>query len=163
MTLNMDDLLELRARLLSKLDKPAFMYTKSANCLIVISDRMTTVAGRARSHGTYRIKLNRRLLEENPSQIEQVFAHELAHLVAAELYGRKQGHGPLWARIMLIFGYQPRRCHSMDTSELKVKHRIFAVYCDCRTHMVKTGRYNKMRRGAQYTCKLCKSNVRFNK
>ncbi len=161
--LNMEDLIELRAKLLSKLNKPAFMFIKSANAPIILSTAMRTRAGTA-NYTRHSIKLNKRLLDANPHHIEQTFAHELAHLVAFELYGSQAiGHGVLWARVMNMFGYQPRRCHSLDVTGLQSKHKSFAVYCNCDTHMIKSGRWNKMRRGVNYICKACDSRLRFTK
>jgi len=150
----------LRAEFLGRLTMPT---PKTADCRIVLSDTMRSVAGNA-SYKANRIKLNVRLLNANPDHIRQTVAHELAHLVAYELHGRNAwSHGPDWQRIMLLFGVTPDRCHALDVSALKRRHKTHKVYCKCPNKHVKTIRYNKMRRGVVYRCGVCNSTIYLNK
>lgn len=156
-TLNMDDLEAFRALLLERLNMPGMMLYKSAICKIDLNPKMRTTAGRV-NYRLNKMYLNVRLLTRNPHHIEQTFAHELAHIVAFELYGIKAvGHGPLWSGIMQKFGYEPNRCHALDVSGLKRRQKTYETYCQCRVHMLKPGRYNKLRRGVNFRCMICKS------
>ncbi len=156
MELSIDALNRLRSELLSRLGVVA---PKSAAARIVLSDSMRTTAGRANyTHNT--ISLNTRLLGRNLHHVQQTFTHELAHLVAVEVYGKAaRGHGGMWQHIMTAFGVEATRCHKLDTTGLRRQHKTYAATCSCRTHMIKSGRRSKMIRGTNYRCKLCKTMI----
>lgn len=156
-SLTVDSLKAYRAELLAKLTRPV---PQTANCIIMLKHNMRSTAGRAHYRNNL-ISLNYRLLSLNPTHVAQTFAHELAHLVANELYGpESRGHGALWASIMRQFGFEASRCHTMDVSSLRRPHKTFNAYCACRTIKLKAGRYNKLRRGVSYTCLRCKFPLR---
>ena len=159
--LTVEQVKTLRAELLARL---SITTPKTASCSIDVNDTLRSVAGRA-NYSRNLIQLNSRLLNANPNHVIQTVAHELAHLVSVELYGYKlgKGHGPKWKSIMRQFGVSPDRCHKLDTSALKRKHKKWQVYCDCKEHMIGTIRLRKMVRGVKYNCKLCKTNIRLNK
>ncbi len=156
MELSIDALNRLRSELLSRLGVVA---PKSATASIDLNSSMRTTAGRA-NYTRNMISLNTRLLGRNLHHVERTFTHELAHLVAVELYGREaRGHGMYWQRIMTAFGVEAIRCHKLDTTGLKRQWRTYAAACSCRTHMIKSGRRNKITRGTNYRCKLCKTMI----
>ncbi len=159
--ITIDHVKTLRAEFLSKLLVPV---PKTALCRIILSNAMRTVAGRANG-STNMIKLNVRLLNANPGHVVQTVGHELAHLVAIELYGWKlgHGHGDNWKSIMRQFGLTPKRTHNLDTSAFKRKHNTLPVYCNCKIHNITQRQFTKLIRGVKFSCKLCKSNVRLNK
>ncbi len=139
------------------LAKSAIVAPKSANATINVCFFMRTTAGTA-NYSRNTIKLNYRLLTANPHHITQTFTHELAHLVAVELYGIKaKGHGVYWQRIMRMFGVEPDRCHKLDTSKLVRKHKTYSAWCNCREHKIKSGRRNKIMRGINFRCLSCKT------
>jgi predicted SprT family Zn-dependent metalloprotease len=39
----------------------------------------------------------------------EVLCHEIAHLAARDLYGRRQPHGPEWVALVRVAGFEPRR------------------------------------------------------
>lgn len=138
-----------------------FELTQTVHCKIVLNPRMRSTAGRAR-YSLNQIELNTRLLSENPDHIEQTLGHELAHLLSYEIFGSKlgRGHKKAWRSVMTRFGLEADRTHSLDTSGLKRVHMPKAeAACQCRTHLIKSRRYNKMRRGVNYTCTICKSRL----
>ncbi len=158
-SLDMAQLQRLKQELLSKLP---YIAPKSALASIDVCHAMRTTAGLA-NYSRNLIKLNYRLLQANPHHIVQTFTHELAHLVAVELHGLKaKGHGHYWQQVMLAFGAEPRRCHKLDVSGLRRKHKTHQLYCKCKIHTVKSGRYNKLVRGVNYRCVLCKTLLKLN-
>lgn len=153
-------LVAMRTELLARLGAKT---PRSAKCRILLDTAMRTTAGLA-LYSLNTIKLNVRLLTANPHHIHQTFIHELAHLVAVELYGPKaKGHGSHWRSIMHQFGVEAKRTHRLDVSGLKRPHKTFNAYCTCRTHSLKTGRYNKLRRGINFRCRICKNNLTLEK
>jgi SprT protein len=68
---------------------------------------------------TFKIRINRTLLEIDPAHvIDTTLPHEVAHLMANQLYGVKiSPHGQEWKSVMVdVFGLQPGRCQQIDTS-----------------------------------------------
>ncbi|AFY61961.1 SprT-like domain-containing protein [Synechococcus sp. PCC 6312] len=81
--------------------------------------RLKTTAGRASKD---KIELNLPLLSENPSELPQVYAHELAHTICCRLWPKKRiGHDRNWKLIMTKMGFQPRshghKAHSQKNPE----------------------------------------------
>lgn len=128
--------------------------------IIEFNPRMRTAAGRAHYKDS-RITLNKTLLEENPSEFEQVVIHEFAHLASVAMYGKSgDGHGRLWKRTMRQMGVQPDRTHSMDTKDRKITHKVqtyASCGCEGQKHEVKTRLYNQIKKGKKYRCRRCKS------
>src|ERR1044072_4931011 len=92
----LNQLIELRNQLIAKFGKSV---PKSAAAEIYFNPKMRTVLGRAYTK-TFKIELNPNLLI-NQSELEETFAHELAHLLAVETYGANGfGHGRLWKYTM---------------------------------------------------------------
>ena len=121
--------------------------------------RNSRMAGRAR--GTRRIEINADLAELYPEQLRDTVLHELAHLLVHMNYGHRQPrckpHGPEWQDMMEILGVEPEVCHRMHQPDLKVRrHNTFPYQCGCRTHLIKTGRHNKIQMyGKSYRCRSC--------
>jgi hypothetical protein len=84
---------------------------------ISFSGRLVRSAGRAKLK-TNGIVLNIRLLVANPDNLLEVIVHEVAHLLAHRLYA-DGGHGEAWQRRMVTLGFEPKRCHAMDTRFLR--------------------------------------------
>lgn len=80
-------------------------------------------AGTAQVMPCRTIRLNPRLYRQNPSHIvNDTCPHEVAHLVAFDLYGREGwGHGPRWKNVMRALGQKPERCHNLVTTSLYSK------------------------------------------
>lgn len=164
MRLNVEELENFKRELLTRFDKEAGLLLKTSHAKIILNPRMRSTGGRAR-YSRNSIELNVRLLSENPDQIKQVFAHELAHLLSVELFGltRGRGHKRAWRNVMRRLGYEPRRTHSMDTRELRHGRGPVApvakAQCGCMTHNLKPVRYKKMLQGVKYSCKRCKTGL----
>lgn len=80
-------------------------------------------AGEARVLPFRQIRINRGLLNQNPSHVLGVTCpHEVAHIVAFDLYGKEGwGHGPRWKSVMTSIGLKPDRCHTLVTRSITNK------------------------------------------
>ena len=103
------------------------------------------------------IKLNPTLYHYNQSYfLEQVIAHELAHILVYQKYGRSaKPHGAEWQHIMQdVFNLQPDVTHQLDTSVLGYK--TFQYKCGCQIIELSQTRHNKVQRNIQqYKCRKC--------
>jgi SprT protein len=85
-------------------------------------------------------------------------AHEVAHLVTYQCFGRTRPHGPEWRSVMQHFGIaDPRRCHDYDIDARQARHqRRWHYECRCRIHQLSTTRHHRVQRGhAKYHCRRC--------
>ena len=105
-------------------------------------------AGNAKVHA-WTVTLNKSLLLSATDEIiGQTLPHELAHLIDFALHpwnftgvrdvngfrvrNKRNIHGPTWKAIMRLFGKQPKRCHSMDTTlsaRTVQKRHIYSCQC----------------------------------
>lgn len=120
-------------------------------------------AGIAEGH-LNRLRFNQQLLLENQQDfIQQVVPHEVAHLVAWQLFGRRiRPHGPEWRRIMEeVFKQQARRTHTFEVRQ--AAGQCFVYHCGCvgHEHHLTIRRHNKIGRGQGYLCRLCGSRLHF--
>lgn len=106
-------------------------------------------------------------LENALDFITDTVTHEVSHRIQREIYGytrfgkKVRSHGPEWRSIMLnVFGIEPLRCHSYDVSATKAKRKKqdrHPFSCSCRVHHVSTTIKNRIRKGRDYRCRICKS------
>lgn len=111
----------------------------------------------------YTIRINRVLLEQDPRHvIDQTVPHEVAHLVARQVYGLGiQSHGEEWSSIMQnVFGLQPDRCHHIDTSTASPRPYVYACKCIKHYRLSKRMHLAHMRKRKRY-CKLCTATLVF--
>jgi SprT protein len=161
MNLSIDRLADLRTTLLNRLGPDMARVPRSMAASIRLCPKMRSTAGRAH-YNTMSISMNLRLLTDHPHHIDQTLAHELAHLVAFELYGSKAtGHGRHWQSIMQRFGYSADRCHKLDASKYKRTHKPCALAkCGCRDNIeIKAKRFKRMINGAKYRCTDCRQRL----
>lgn len=107
------------------------------------------------------IKLSAPLWGRTPvDERANTIAHEVCHLLAVYIYGfNVKGHGDEWRNLMIKAGYEPTRCHNIDTSGIEGKRgksKRYLADCDCRTHTITKNRVTKMQNGKVYYCKNCK-------
>ncbi len=109
------------------------------------------------------IKLNASLYSDNTDYfLQQVIAHELAHIMVYQLYGRStKPHGKEWQHLMLaIFTIPAHVTHCLDVS--KVAMQKFMYQCDCQKIPLSLIRHNKVLRNKQiYHCRLCHGVLRW--
>lgn len=94
--------------------------------------------------------------------LEDILPHELAHIISVDRWGiiLGRGHKTAWKNTMTILGVEPKRCHSMNLTGVKTRKRKYFTYrCNCRTHEVSSIAHNRIKRGAVYTCRFCKSHL----
>ncbi len=117
---------------------------------------------RGRSAGTAHlqrniIKFNPTLYAQNKVEfVKQVVAHEVAHLIVYQLYGKVRPHGTEWQQVMTqVFKLAANTTHSLDIKD--VIGQQFNYQCQCSDHLLTIRRHNKVIRGASYLCKQCKT------
>lgn len=108
-----------------------------------------------------RITFNVGLLTENKDTFDQIIGHEVAHIVAFDLY-KERGHGAGWKHVMRSFNLTPDRCHDYDTVSVASNRSIKYEYsCGCKdvTHRVGAIIHTKIQDGQERTCRKCKQVV----
>ena len=125
-------------------------------------DLRGTVAGRGGLDcGEQIVKINPVLLMENVEEmVNQTVPHEVAHVAQYVVYGTdnrmNKPHGIYWSQIMGWFGCDPRRCHSYDVTNARVRRVGRVEYvCSCRTHNISKTIVNRISMGRRYSCKHC--------
>lgn len=161
---------EVRTKLLAKIiaQHPILVnddiFKKIQNGPIHLNARMRSTLGRAH-YLTNKIELHVRALRGHREQFEETFAHELAHLLSAAIYGLKlgRGHGRAWKQVMRVLGYEPKRTHDHDVSEFRRKRKPVSFgNCGCpgREHKFTKVQTLKALRGARWRCKACSNEIR---
>lgn len=108
------------------------------------------------------IRLNPILFKENRQIfLDEVIPHELAHLIAYQLFGKVQPHGKEWQHIMQdTFSLQPSTTHSLDITS--VQGKTFEYQCLCQVHPLTIRRHNKVQTNkALYSCRQCNSTLHY--
>lgn len=99
-------------------------------------------------------------MDNQEAFIRDVVPHELAHLIAYQLYGRVRPHGKQWQQVMSeVFDLPPNTTHQFDVS--KVQGQTFTYRCRCNQYSLSKIRHNKVRKGQQYVCKRCSTALRY--
>ncbi|MEI6896118.1 MAG: SprT family zinc-dependent metalloprotease [Psychromonas sp.] len=103
------------------------------------------------------IKINPTLFIKNKDVFfKQVMPHEVAHLLAFQLYGRVRPHGKEWQYVMEhVFKCPAETTHQLDITAVLGKQ--FNYRCACTTHQLTIRRHNKVLKGNNYLCKHCQS------
>ena len=106
------------------------------------------------------IKFNPILFNQNKETFfSQVVAHEVAHLVVYQLYGKVRPHGREWQHIMSqVFNCPATTTHSLDIKD--VIGQLFSYQCLCSSHQLTIRRHNKVLKGAKYLCKKCRGELK---
>jgi SprT protein len=110
-----------------------------------------------------RVSLNLVLLLENPEHfIKQTVPHEVAHLIAWQVY-QCGNHGRGWKNVMkLCFNLEPDRCHTYDVSNVKRIRKALPKYlykCGCTEYKVGPAVHNRILSGKKYICRKCKADI----
>ena len=121
---------------------------------------------RGRSAGSAHLQKN--LIKFNPILylqnkaifIEHVVAHEIAHLITYQLYGKVKPHGKEWQQIMTqVFHLPANTTHQLDITD--VQGKLFIYHCSCSQHQLTIRRHNNIKKGTRYLCRKCKSALVF--
>jgi len=90
--------------------------------------------------------------------LAQTIPHEVAHIIN-RLNSNGGGHGRDWKRIMeIVFNLPSDRCHSYETQ--KSNRKTFAYSCDCKTYELTSIRHNRILRGTEYSCRICRTELK---
>lgn len=89
------------------------------------------------------IVLNPKLVEVSSTEVQRTLRHELAHLLAQHLAGRRRidAHGPEWRRACEALGIPNEpRCHDLPFKRRKLERRFFYACPKCRTFLARVHR-----------------------
>jgi SprT protein len=115
-------------------------------------------AGVAHLHEN-RLRFNPKLYTDNREHfLEQTVAHEVAHLVAHQLFGdRIQPHGEEWQLIMRgVYELPPDRCHTYEIERRARNAFIYQCACPEREFPLSSQRHALIGKGRRYVCRSCK-------
>ncbi len=111
-----------------------------------------------------RLRFNQVLLDENYHVfLAEVVPHEVAHLLAWQLYGRGiRPHGKEWQGIMRqVFNLTPATTHCFDVRRSARQDFVYLCACPDKKHHLSIRRHNRIRQGQRYVCRQCKSFLSF--
>ncbi|MEX6502654.1 SprT family zinc-dependent metalloprotease [Pseudomonas zhanjiangensis] len=111
-----------------------------------------------------RLRFNLQLYRENRDDfLRQTVAHEVAHLVAHQLFGLHiQPHGEEWQLIMRgVYELPPLRCHSYAVQRRQVMRFIYRCSCPQGEFPFSAQRHAMVAKGRRYFCRRCKVTLRF--
>ena len=131
-----------------------------------------TVAGMfcvrfARKYFSVNLELAKNNLEDYLKQtVPHEFSHYIVNAVAAKnIYEKPKAHGQQWKNTMVrVFGLDPLRCHSYDTSQLTGRHEKPYIYkCLCQEHHMTKLLHRRMVAGQKRMCVCCKTTIYFDR
>lgn len=95
--------------------------------------------------------------------LEQIVAHEVAHLVAFHIFGKRiRPHGKEWEEVMVkIFGLPALRCHSYDLSTTGRYPYIYNCGCSDKKNFFSTTRHRRACKGIIYMCRSCGDKLQY--
>jgi SprT protein len=110
------------------------------------------------------LRFNPQLYRENHEDfLKQTVAHEVAHLVAHQMFGSGiQAHGQEWQLIMRgVYELPPQRCHTYAVQRRKGTHYIY--HCQCPQHAFdfSAQRHSLVAKGRRYLCRRCRAALVF--
>ena len=110
------------------------------------------------------LRFNPQLLAENTADfLGQTVPHEVAHLVAHQIFGdRIQPHGQEWQLIMRgVYELPPHRCHSYAVQRRQATRYIYRCPCPDSDFPFTLQRHRLVRQGRRYLCRRCRGLLAF--
>lgn len=110
------------------------------------------------------LRFNPQLYQENREHfLEQTVAHEVAHLVAHQVFGpRIRAHGEEWRQIMQgIYGLPAERCHTYAVQRRKTTRYLYRCQCPDQSFPFSAQRHGLVGKGRRYFCRNCKATLTF--
>jgi len=110
------------------------------------------------------LRFNAQLYRENAEHfLRQTVAHEVAHLVAHQLFGpRIRPHGEQWQQIMRsVYGLPPDRCHSYAIRQRASARYIYRCGCPEQEFPFTAQRHALVRKGRRYLCRSCRATLTY--
>ncbi|MBD1551970.1 SprT family zinc-dependent metalloprotease [Pseudomonas typographi] len=110
-----------------------------------------------------KLRFNLELFEENTEDfLHQTVPHEVAHLVAHQMFGERIApHGHEWQLIMRgVYELAPLRCHTYAVKRRQVTRYIY--HCPCASEFpFSAQRHSLVRQGRRYLCRQCRQTLVF--
>lgn len=113
---------------------------------------------------TNQLRFNPQLYQENREHfLKQTVAHEVAHLIAHQMFGgRIRPHGEEWQSIMRgVYELTPDRCHSYEIRRRQTNRYIYRCACDGQDFPFSPQRHALVRKGRRYFCRSCRATLVF--
>ena len=110
------------------------------------------------------LRFNPQLYQENREDfLRQTVPHEVAHLVAHQLFGlRIQPHGEEWQLIMRgVYELPPSRCHTYAVKRRQVARFIYRCSCPDGEFPFSAQRHALVAKGRRYLCRRCRATLNF--
>ncbi len=110
------------------------------------------------------LRFNPQLYRENREHfLKQTVAHEVAHLIAHQMFGgRIRPHGEEWQLIMRgVYELVPDRCHTYEVSRRPVSRYIYRCACSGQDFPFTSQRHALVRKGRRYFCRSCRATLVF--
>ncbi|KAF1069709.1 MAG: Protein SprT [Pseudomonas citronellolis] len=111
------------------------------------------------------LRFNPQLYRENRDHfLKQTVAHEVAHLIAHQMFGpRIRPHGEEWQLIMRgVYGLPPDRCHTYEITRRRTTRYIYRCRCEENADFpFSSQRHNLVAQGRRYYCRRCRTTLVF--
>jgi SprT protein len=110
------------------------------------------------------LRFNPQLYRENREDfLRQTVPHEVAHLIAHQLFGpRIQPHGEEWQLIMRgVYELPPTRCHTYAVKRRVATRYIYLCQCPDSDFPFSAQRHALVAKGRRYFCRRCRATLRF--
>ncbi|CAE6927391.1 MAG: SprT family protein [Pseudomonadaceae bacterium] len=113
-----------------------------------------------------KLRFNPELYRNNREDfLKQTVAHEVAHLIAHQLFGLSiQAHGEEWQLIMRgVYELPPNRCHTYEVKRRKVNRFIYRCACPAPKDEFpfSAQRHGLVSKGRRYFCRRCKATLNY--
>jgi len=109
------------------------------------------------------MRFNRVLFMENKAEfLARTVPHEIAHMIAHDLYGKVKPHGHQWKAVCINIGMKDvKRTHSYDVSNsVNRRPRPYTYRCGCKDWDMTANMHRKMSVfGRGRHCKACKQSL----
>ena len=110
------------------------------------------------------LRFNAQLYRDNREHfLQQTVAHEVAHLVAHQLFGpRIKPHGEEWQSIMRsVYQLPADRCHHSEVQRRPGTRYLYRCQCPDGEFPFTAQRHTLVGKGRRYLCRRCKSTLVF--
>ncbi|MFC2974486.1 SprT family zinc-dependent metalloprotease [Azotobacter bryophylli] len=110
------------------------------------------------------LRFNEQLYRENREDfLRQTVAHEVAHLVAHQLYGAGiKPHGAEWQEIMRgVYQLPPNRCHNYAIPRRRATRYLYRCLCPNQQFPFSAQRHALVGKGRRYLCRQCRATLVF--
>ncbi len=111
-----------------------------------------------------KLRFNPLLYRENCEDfLRQTVPHEVAHLIAHQLFGLEiQPHGEEWQLIMRgVYELAPNRCHTYQVKRRMTNRYIYCCGCPQGEFPFSAQRHALVSKGRRYFCRRCKVTLSF--